>query len=130
MELNQQWCDNLKCPDYGKINNGNIAVQSYVVRRYYCKTCHHTFSEDKGTAFEHLRSSHSRVAEVLTQLCERNSIRAIERQHNCSANTVLKWLDLAGAHASAFNNYMIKDLHLTQVQIDELWTFVKKNKSI
>jgi hypothetical protein len=39
-------------------------------------------------------------------------------------------LDLAGQHAAAVSHHFIRHLHLTQAQIDELWTFVKKNRSI
>jgi hypothetical protein len=42
----------------------------------------------------------------------------------------LHWVDLAGQHAAAVSAHLIKDLHLTQAQIDELWTFVKKSKRI
>jgi hypothetical protein len=38
-------------------------------------------------------------------------------------------LDLAGQHAAALSNHFIRGLHLTQAQIDELWSFVKKNRS-
>jgi hypothetical protein len=38
-------------------------------------------------------------------------------------------LDRAGQHAAAVSNHFIRSLHLTQAQIDELWTFVKKNRS-
>jgi len=34
---------------------------------------------------------------------------------------------LAGQHTAAVSAALIRNLHLTQVQIDELWTFVKKN---
>jgi hypothetical protein len=35
---------------------------------------------------------------------------------------------LAGQHAAAVSAAMIRDLLITQVQIDELWTFIKKSK--
>jgi hypothetical protein len=60
---------------------------------------------------------------------ERNSLRAIERLEHHSPNRLLHWLDLAGQHAAAVSAYFIQDWHLTQVQIDELWTFVKKTRT-
>lgn len=130
MEPKREWCDNPTCPDFGKIDAGNIRVHSYVERRYQCKTCRQTFSMDKGTFFETLRSPRLRVVETLAQLGERNSLRAVERLKQCPVNTVLAWLDLGGAHARAIRADIIRDLHLTQAQVDELWTFVKKNKRI
>src|SRR3954465_920721 len=55
MELEQRWCDNATCRDYGKVGAGNIKAFSHVERRYYCATCRRTFSEDKHTSFETLR---------------------------------------------------------------------------
>jgi hypothetical protein len=37
---------------------------------------------------------------------------------------------VAGQHATSVSKHFIRGLHLTQAQIDELWTFVKKNRSI
>jgi hypothetical protein len=42
---------------------------------------------------------------------------------------VLHWLDLAGQQGAAVHRHFIQDVHATQVQVDELWSFVKKNKS-
>jgi hypothetical protein len=37
-------------------------------------------------------------------------------------------VDLAGQHAAAVSAALICNLHLTQAQVDELWTFVKKKQ--
>ena len=129
MELEQRWCDNAACPDFGKVAASNIKVYSYVERRYYCATCQHTFSADKGTVFETLRSEHLIIADVLAMLVERNSLRAIERLKHHPHNAVLHWLDLAGQHAAAVSATLIRNLHLTQAQVDEMWTFVKKTRA-
>jgi len=34
---------------------------------------------------------------------------------------------LAGQHTAAVSAALIRHLHLTQIHIDSLWTFVKKN---
>jgi hypothetical protein len=38
-------------------------------------------------------------------------------------------LDLAGQQAAIVSHHFIVGLHLTQAQIDELWTFIKKNRN-
>jgi hypothetical protein len=68
------------------------------------------------------------VTEALALLGERNSLRAVARLTGHSPNRILYWLDLAGRQAATVSADLIRHLHLTQVQIDELWTFVKKNK--
>ena len=75
----RQWCDQSDCRDFGRVNAGNIQVHSRVERRFYCTTCLHTFSADKGTFFETVRSDRHEVLKVLALLGERNSLRAIER---------------------------------------------------
>jgi len=130
MELKRQWCDNRTCPDYGKVEAGNIQVFSHVEQRYYCTSCWRTFNADHGTVFETIRKPHAFVSEVLALLNERNSLRAIQRLKRISPNRILYWLDLAGQHAAAVSAHLIRDLHLSQVQIDELWTFVKKTKAL
>jgi hypothetical protein len=34
MELSKRWCDNTTCPDFGKVEAGNLKAFSYVERRY------------------------------------------------------------------------------------------------
>jgi transposase-like protein len=128
MELSKRWCDNTTCPDFGKVGAGNLKAFSYVERRYYCATCRRTSSADKHTFFETIRSPRATALEALVLLSERNSLRAVARLTHHSPNRVLHWLALAGQHGAAVGSAMIRDLSLTQVQIDELWTFVKKNK--
>jgi transposase-like protein len=130
MQTNQQWCDNQSCADFRKTSSENIKVHSYVDRRYYCTTCHQTFSADKGTFFDTLRTDRHLLVDVVAMLVERTSLRAMSRIKHCAPNTILHWLDLAGQHAEAVSNHLIHSLHVTYAQIDELSTFVKKSRSI
>lgn len=130
METEGRWCDNTSCFDVGKIGIGNIKVYSYAESRFYCTTCQRTFSADKGTFFETVRTPRPILLDAISMLVERNSLRAISRIKHCKVDAVLHWLDLAGQHGAAINHHFIRNLHLTKVQIDELWSFVKKNRSI
>ena len=129
METQRQWCDQKSCPDRGKIDARNIKPYSHVERRYYCTTCTHTFSADRGTFFDTLRTDRHVLLDAVAMLVERNTLRAISRIKHGKPHTVLHWLDLAGQHAAAVSKDCIHGLHVTQVQIDELWTFIKKNRS-
>src|SRR3954464_15913211 len=101
MRTEQQWCDNKACADFAKIKAQNIKLHSYVERRYYCATCKQTFSFDKGTFFETLRTGRELLLDAVAMLVERNSLRAISRIKHCKADSVLHWLDLAGRQAAA-----------------------------
>ena len=52
-------------------------------------------------------------------LAERNSLRGIARVKGVKPDTVLHWLEIAGAQAAAVSDRLIHNLHLTQAQIDE-----------
>jgi hypothetical protein len=129
MQTQLQWCDQRACPDFGTIGGPNIKVYSYAERRYYCTTCSHTFNADRGTFFDTVRTDRQVILNVLAMLVERNSLRAISRIKHCKLGTMLHWLDLAGEQAAAVSRHFMTGLHLTQAQIDELWTFVKKNRN-
>jgi len=130
METEGQWCDNASCPDRGKIGADNIKRHSYAERRWRCTTCQRTFSAAKGTFFATLRTPRPILLDAVAMLVERNSLRAVSRIKPCTADAVLHWVDLAGQHGAAVHCYFIRDVHPTQVQADELWSFVKKNKHI
>lgn len=130
MDLTRQWCAQPDCSDFRKVGAANIKVHSYVEQRLYCATCLHTFSADTGTCFETIRTARVRVLAVLALLTERNSLRAVERLEACPHNTVWHWLELAGQQVSALSDELICDLQVSQAQIDELWTFVKKSRPI
>ncbi|MFX0095388.1 MAG: hypothetical protein ACFFBD_26875 [Candidatus Hodarchaeota archaeon] len=57
---------------------------------------------------------------------EKGGIRAVARVTGHSKNSVTKWVRLAGTHARQVNEYFLRDLNLTHVQIDEIWSFIKK----
>lgn len=130
MRIEGQWCANVQCRDFGKVDAGNMVIHSHAERRYCCRTCWRTFSADHGTFFETVRSDRLAVIEVFALLSERNSLRAIERLTHHPHKTLLHWLDLAGQHGAAVSAHLIRHLHVTQAQVDELWTFVKKSRHI
>jgi hypothetical protein len=41
-------------------------------------------------------------------------------------DTIRRWLAVAAAHREQISDQLLRDLKLSQVQVDELWTFVKK----
>ena len=129
MDTNQQHCPNSDCSDLGKVNHGNIKVYSYKEQRYYCTTCGQRFRASHHTVFYKLRTARQDFIEAVGMLAERNSLRSIARIKQAKLDTVLHWLDIAGQQATTVSSRLIRNLHLTQVQIDELRTFVKKSRA-
>ncbi|MFX0090502.1 MAG: hypothetical protein ACFFBD_01970 [Candidatus Hodarchaeota archaeon] len=129
-DLSAYWCWNKECSNYGKKGKGNLRLHE----RYgkdkrmllTCKTCGKMFSETRGTVFFGLRTPRDEVLRTLALLPEKGSIRGIARATGRDKNTVCKWVAIAGAHAKEVNEYFLHGLELSQVQIDEIWSYIKK----
>lgn len=61
--------------------------------------------------------------QILAALVEGCSMRAIARLQNVSFNTVAKLLVDAGRACLAYHHAHVRNLHPTQVQCDEIWSF-------
>lgn len=132
IDVSEFWCWNEECSDYGKKDQGNIRVKEYKGKNQrallLCKTCGRCFSETRGTPFFGLKTSVVEVARTLALLPERGSIRGVARYRGHKPDTVIEWIKLAGAHAKEVNDYFLQDLELDQVQVDEIWSFIKKKR--
>jgi hypothetical protein len=68
------------------------------------------------------------VLRVLAMLPEKGSIRGLARATNHSQNTIAYWIKVAGKHCREVNEYYLHDLQLERVQVDEIWSYIKKRK--
>ncbi len=132
IELSSYWCPRKECPDYGKTGKGNIIIkEKYGKEERYllkCRTCKHCFSETRDTAFFCLHTPKDEVLRVLAMLPEKGSIRGLARATGHSQNTISSWIKVAGNHCKEVNEYCLKDLKLERVQVDEIWSYIKKRK--
>ena len=62
-------------------------------------------------------------------LAEGLGIRAVARVFEVDPNTVLAWLVEVAEHATAFSQYFLHDVHVTQVQLDELFALLRAVKT-
>ena len=116
-------------PRHDIIGFGTYTTTHGAVRQLYrCQVCGRTFSETAGTPFFGLKHPMRTVVIALQELAEGLGIRAVARIHGTKPDTVLDWLRKAGQHCEAVSQYMLRDLSLSQVQMDELWTFVHKKE--
>ena len=83
---------------------------------------------DHGTLFHGKRASVELIVRVLACLAEGLGIRGTARVFEIDPNTVLGWLVEAAEHLRAFAQYFLHDLHLTQVQLDELYAVLSAVK--
>src|SRR5258706_13339360 len=56
-------------------------------------------------------------------------IRAVARVFEVDPTTVLAWLVEVAEHAAAFAQYFLHDVHVTQVQLDELFALLSAVKT-
>ena len=100
-----------------------------------CRVCGIRFSETHGTVFAGCHYGEKTIRSIILVLCtkyevmsisEGNSIRATARIQGLSKDRVNKIVLKAGAHAEIMLSNLLRSLHLTECQMDELWTFVQK----
>ena len=59
-------------------------------------------------------------------MLRRGSLRAAEEVTGHTYETIGQWLRLAARHAEALTAVLVRDLHLSTVEIDEFWSFVRR----
>ena len=62
-------------------------------------------------------------------LAEGLGIRAVARVFEVDPHTVRQWLVEAADHLQAFSQYVLHDVHVTQVQLDELFALLSAVKA-
>ena len=77
---------------------------------------------------EHLKKDE--IIRICKLFAERISFRGIARATNHHLDTIRSIADVIAQHCKRFNNYFIHDLKLTSIEVDEMWSFVKKKKRI
>jgi IS1 family transposase len=94
-------------------------------RQLYCTVCGTYFMETSGTIFYRSPLPPDKLCQIITALAEGVSLQATARIFEVDVDTVKSCLTKAAEHVDAVSGYLIHDLHLTQVQVDELWALVQ-----
>jgi transposase-like protein len=118
-------CPTPGCPAPHVVRNGSLKGR----RRYRCRGCGAWFGETTGTPIHRLRTPPAEVGRALLVVLRRGSFRAAEEVTGHKAETIARWLRLAAAHAAALTEALVRDLGLSEVEIDEFWSFVKKSNA-
>jgi IS1 family transposase len=127
-----QPCPNPECTHYRRKQQGNVsAIATYLThsgkrRIFRCRTCATHFAETRETVFFDLRTSEEKVIMALKMLLVRVDLAGIGFVLGVTEETVLEWLRRAAHQAEAINRHLLRDLPVTQVQLDEMWNFVER----
>jgi IS1 family transposase len=87
--------------------------------------CSKYFAESTGTLFYRSPLAPELLSRIIKALAEGVSLQATARIFEVDPNTVKAGLVKAAEHMEAVSHYLIHDLRLTQVQVDELWALVQ-----
>lgn len=132
MELSTCYCPNQQCSHYGLPGFGHHLVRRGYdggIPRLLCKMCQATFSVRHGTVFFDLHTDEGIYTIAMRALAEGNSLRGTGRIVGVDKDTICAWLDEAGRHCRAVTTYLFNNLHMTECQLDELWSFVRKKEA-
>jgi len=129
------YCPNKDCKDYGVRNQGNIGKRGkygkYKKRDLlYCRTCGTRFAATKATAYFGLHLSEDTINQIIHHAAEGVGVRATARLLGIDKDTVNRVILRAGEHCELVLSNLLRSLNMTEIQLDELWAFVKKRKML
>jgi IS1 family transposase len=121
------YCANRRCDYYGipfyegrMVKNGS----SHGQQQGLCKACGSSVSLRYGTAYLGLEADQRIFETAVRALAEGNSLRATARIVQIDKDTACDWLNRAAQHCHLVLLYLWHDFHVTECQLDELWSFV------
>ena len=132
-DLEQCFCPNEQCKDYGLRRHNNIAVRGKYGKDksrdlLYCRTCGKRFAATHASAMFGLHLSAETIRQIIHHAAEGVGVRATARLLAMDKDTVNRVILRAGEHCAHVLSGLLTSLELTEVQLDELWSFVKKRK--
>ncbi len=132
IDTSMHFCPHAGCDYRGWRGLGNLRANGHPSggpwRQLYCRSCHGYFLETHGTIFHGKCLSVELIVRVLACLAEGLGIRATARVFEVAPNTVLQWLVEAADQLQAFSRYFLCDVHVRQVQLDELYAVLRAVK--
>src|SRR5215831_2435162 len=132
VDTSGHFCPHTGCDYRGWVGLGNLRANGHPSggqwRQFHCTACKGYFPEHHGTLFHGKRVSVDLIVHVIGCFAEGLGIRGTARVFEVDPNTVLHWLTEAAEHLRAFAQYFLHDLHLTQVQLDELYAVLSALK--
>ena len=123
-------CSNKKCRFYKQKFKGNIKKNGFrkKLQNYKCINCGKQFVETFGTPMYHKKMKKKEIVKICDLFAEKLSFRAVARATHHKLDTIRNLAEDMANHARATNEFFLHDLKLNPIEIDEIWTFVKKNK--
>jgi IS1 family transposase len=132
VDTSHHFCPNADCAYHGWVGWGNLRANGHPNggpwRQLLCVVCRRYFLETLGTLFHGKRVSVERIVRTVACLAEGLGIRGTARVFEVEPNTVLGWLVEVADQLQAFSRYFLHDIHIGQVQLDELYAVLRAVK--
>jgi IS1 family transposase len=130
VDTSKYFCCEERCEYYGWLGRGNIVSNGHLSggrwRQLKCVVCGKHFQQTIGTVFYGSSVPAEDIMHGMALLCEGVSPRKVARVYKVDKDTVLSWLMGAAVHSEAVLGYMLHDLHLNEVQMDELYALLSE----
>jgi len=132
VDTSQHFCPQTGCRYRGWLGRGNLRANGHpsggLWRQLQCTSCEGYFLETHGTIFHGKQVAVELIVHVLACLAEGLGIRATARVFAVDPNTVLRWLVEAAEQLTAFSAYFLCEVHVNQLQLDELYAVLSAVK--
>jgi len=133
VDTSQHFCPHGSCRYRGWLGLGNLRANGHPSggpwRQFHCTSCDSYFLETHGTIFHGKQAAVELIVRVLACVAEGLGIRATARVFEVAPHTVLQWLVEAAEQLRAFAAYFLCNLHLEQLQLDELYAVLRDFKA-
>jgi IS1 family transposase len=132
VDTSRHFCPHTGCRYRGWLGLGNLRANGHPSggpwRQFHCTSCQGYFPEHHGTIFHGKQVTVELIVHVLACLAEGLGIRATARVFEVDPNTVLHWLVEAADQLQAFSRYFLCEVHVRQIQVDELYAVLSAVK--
>ena len=129
VDTSMHFCPHTDCDYRGWLELNNLRANGHPSggpwRQLQYLGCHGYFLETHGTLFHGKQAAGELIGRVLACLAEGLGIRATARVFEVDPNTVLHWLVEAAEQLQAFSAYLLCDVHVRQLQLDELYAVLR-----
>jgi transposase-like protein len=126
------FCPHTDCDYRGWLGLNNLRANGHPSggpwRQFHCTACDGYFPEHHGTIFHGKEAAVELIVRVLACLAEGLGIRATARVFEVDPKTVLHWLVEAAEQLQAFSSHFLCEVHVQQVQLDELYAVLSAVK--
>src|SRR5438093_1358305 len=133
IDTSRHFCPHAGCDYRGWLGLGNLRANGHpsggLWRQLQCTSCEGYFLETHGTIFHGKREAVELLVRVLACFAEGLGIRATARVFEIDPTTVLQWLVEAAEQLQAFSAYFLCDVHVRQLQLDELSAVIRDLKN-